>query len=174
MRPRVATVLILAGSATVARAQDAKPGWPPCSTRVTVQQAFDQASLIVAGRVLQSYDYEERLVTGASRSSWRMHLVVLQVLRGWKGQPRDTVTFTTHPPDEDSGTVRFEPNEVYLIYFHSDLDAAGRSRETTAGQIRDLLWDQPDFIRCSRTTKLAEAPDDLALLGPALWTNSRE
>src|SRR5512143_253801 len=153
MRPRITTVLVLAGSAAVARAQDANPGWPPCSTWVPVQQAFDQASLIVAGGVLQSHDYQERLVTGTSRTSWRMHRVVLQVLRGWKGQPRDTVTFTTPPPDEDSGTVRFEPNEVYLVYLHSDLDAAGRSRETTTGQILDLLWDHPD---CHRRPQIAQ------------------
>ena len=174
MRLLGATVLLLASRTAAARAQDAKPVWPPCSTRVAVQQAFDQASLILAGMVVQSYDYQERLISRTSRTSWRMHLVVLKVLRGWKGQPRDTVTFTTPPPEEDSATVRFEPNEVYLVYLHSDLDAAGRSRESTAGQILDLLWDHPDFIRCTRTTKLAEATDDLGFLGPALWTTSRQ
>jgi hypothetical protein len=170
MRPRVMTLLLLATSASAARAQGAVPIWPPCSTRVAAQAAFDQASLILAGRVVQSYDYQQRLVTGGSRTSWRMHQVVLQVLRGWKGQPRDTVTFTTPPPDKDSGTVRFEPDGVYLVYLHSDLDAADRSRDSTAAQILDLLWDHPDFIRCSRTAKLTEAPEDLRFLGSAQWT----
>ena len=105
MRLLGATVLLLASRTAAARAQDAKPVWPPCSTRVAVQQAFDQASLILAGMVVQSYDYQERLISGTSRTSWRMHLVVLKVLRGWKGQPRDTVTFTTPPQRSEATTA---------------------------------------------------------------------
>jgi len=174
MHRRLAIVLLLVASAPAARAQEAKPFWPPCSTRVAVQQAFDQASLILAGRVVQSYDYHQRLIAGTSRTSWRMHQVVLEVLRGWKGQPRDTVTFTTPPPDEDSGTARFEPHAVYLVYLRSDLDAAARSRESTTGQAQDLLWNHPDFIRCSRTAQLTEAPVDLRFLGKPLWTRNPE
>ena len=170
MRRHFATLLLLAALASVTRAQDTNPIWAPCSTRVTVQKAFEQATLVLAGRVVQSYDYQQRLVSGTSRTTWRMHQVVLQVLRGWKGQPRDTVIFATPPPDQDNGTIRFELDGVYLVYLHSVLDAAGRSRDSTGGQVSDLLWDHPEFIRCSRTTGLTAASEDLGFLGQALWT----
>ena len=169
MRRPFSALLLLATSAPATWAQDTNAVWLPCTTPIAVKTAFDQASLILVGKVVQSQDYQERLVTDTSRTTWRMHRVVLKALRGWKGQPRDTIIFVTPPPDQDTNTIRFEPDHVYLVYLRSELDATGRTCASTAGQILDLLWDRPDFIRCSRSARLAAASEDLQFLGPAHW-----
>ena len=169
MHRGLATILLLTASAPVLAAQAANRVVPSCSTHVTVQEAVEQASLILTGRVLQTSDYNQRMIVGTSRSSWRMHQVVLLVLRGWKGQPRDTIIFSTLPPDQDSGVTRFELNRVYLVYLSSPFDQAAL-RDTANLAVMSLLRDHPQFIRCSRTKALGAASDDLHFLGPPLWT----
>ena len=169
MHQGFATILLLTASAPVLVAQAANRVVSSCSTQVTVREAVEQASLILTGRVLQSSDYNQRMIVGTSRSSWRMHQVVLRVLRGWKGQPRDTIIFSTLPPDQDSGIARFELNRVYLVYLSSQFDEAAL-RDTASLAVLSLLRDHPQFIRCSRTKELGAASEDLHFLGPPLWT----
>ena len=169
MRLPSALLLLALLSSAPALAQDAKPVWPPCGERPTFEKAFEEATLVLVGRVLQSEGYQQRLVTGNSRRTWRMHRVVIEVSRGWKGQPRDTVLIDTPPPEEDSATTRFAVNESYLLYLHSVPDAAGQRREDTVGRIANLLWDHPEYLRCCRTVTLAAASQDLRPLGPPIW-----
>jgi hypothetical protein len=142
----------------------------PCHDRPSVQVALQEANLVVVGRVLASKDYNQRgLVTGNTRSTWRMHRVVVQVLRGWKGAPRDTIILDTPPPDEDSGTARFQVNELYLLYLRSITDTDQPPRADTVTRIADLLRNSPDLVRCSRTAPLSAAAQDLAFLGEPKW-----
>ena len=152
-----------------AAAQDGTPVLAPCASRPTVQQAFDQATLVILGSVLGATDQTQQLVTGTSRRQWRMHQVVLRVVHGWKGEPRDTVIIHTAVPDDDSAAARFEPGELYLLYLHSPLDAGGYRRDSTAAQIAGLLWNHPQYLRCSRTTKLSVSSEDLHFLGQPRW-----
>src|SRR5947208_17149768 len=118
MRLPSALLLLALLSSAPALAQDAKPVRPPCGERPTFQKAFEEATLVLVGRVLQSEAYQQQLVTGNSRHTWRMHRVVLEVSRGWKGQRRDTVLIDTPTPEEDSATTRFPVNDSCWLYLH--------------------------------------------------------
>src|SRR2546430_13109533 len=67
MRLPSALLLLALLSSAPALAQDAKPVWPPCGERPTFEKAFEEATLVLVGRVLQSKGYQQRLVTGHSR-----------------------------------------------------------------------------------------------------------
>jgi len=136
--------------------------------RRTVHEAYTQASLVLVGKVLNSEDYQQQLIIDTSRTRWRMHRVTLEVLRGWKGQPRDTIMFDTSPPEEDSGATIFVPNQTYIVYLYSEFDASRRRREELS-PIEALLWNRPTFLRCSRSANVAHAGEDLRYLGKPKW-----
>ncbi len=165
--PLVAFLLLLT-SATSALAQTAAAE-PSCGPRITVEAAFEQADLVVEGLVLESHDFMERQGYGDSAGTWHRQRVVVRVLRGWKGQPRDTIHITTPPPDEDSATVRFEPGQLYVLYLGSFLDSPAYRRGEGIDRMADLLLEFPRFMRCSRTGRLADATEDLEFLGEARW-----
>src|SRR2546430_12224734 len=143
MRLPLALLLLALLSSAPALAQDAKPVWPPCGERPTFEKAFEEATLVLVGRVLQSKGYQQRLVTGHSRHTWRMHRVVLEVSRGWKGQPRDTVLIDPRPPGGATRPRGFEANEPYLLYRHPVPNAAGRRPEVMFGRIASLCGANP-------------------------------
>src|SRR5438552_15490105 len=107
MRLPSALLLLALLSSAPALAQDAKPVWPPCGERPTFEKAFEEATLVLVGRVLQSKGYQQRLVTGHSWHTWRMHRVVLEFSRCWNGQPRYTVLIYTPSLYADSDITRF-------------------------------------------------------------------
>lgn len=76
------------------------------------------------------------------------HVYTLEVERVWKGDVVDTLTVRTADNSAACGRP-FEVGESYLVY-----------AKDVEGQLSDNL--------CSRTSKLADASEDLDALGPAI------
>jgi hypothetical protein len=116
---------------------------PPCGSSMTPEQAFERATAVFVGRVISI----QTLTTPRTRagSTTVYHEVKLEVEKSWKLVDRREITLTTQTIDSNT-CGSFSVGETYLIY---------------ADRLNDTFF----VSGLSRTNRIANAQDDLKMLG---------
>lgn len=122
-----------------------------CSCVVDMSQndSFNQAKAVFSGTVLSIQDKK-----GFPGIDFSHREATIQVKETWKGAATGVVTVATGRDDGDCGFA-FQKGEHYLVYAH---DASG---DYQTGLGTGL---------CERTKLLAQADEDLKILGPGKTT----
>lgn len=116
----------------------------PCGAGMTPAEAYQKATAVFAGRVLDVQWRETRLKSGTVIPH---HEVRLKVEKSWKLVDRQEAVVTTRAVDENT-CGSFKPGESYLVY-------------------ADRMGDTFYVTSASRTNLLANAREDLEYLGEA-------
>ena len=106
-------------------------------------EALKGAVAVFVGRVVEIRGRKADYANGV--------LVKLRVRRAWKGVASETALVTT-PPDSGACGYGFQSGKDYLVYAYA----------RKSGRFQTNI--------CTRTTTLARARADLAVLGPAAFT----
>ena len=116
-----------------------------CVADIPQEDSFNQAKAVFSGTVLSIRDKEGFLGVDFSHRE-----ATIQVSETWKGTAVGVVTVATGRDDGDCGFV-FQTGEKYLVYAYD----ASRDYQTELGT-----------GICQRTKLLAQADEDLKMLGP--------
>ncbi len=116
-----------------------------CVADISQKDSFNQAKAVFSGTVLSIQDKEGFLGVNFSRRE-----ATIQVGETWKGAVAGAVTVATGRDDGDCGFA-FQTGEKYLVYAY---DASGDYQTGLGTNI------------CQRTKLLAQADEDLKMLGP--------
>jgi hypothetical protein len=147
--------------AAVALLAMAKAAACSCPVPPDVESSRMNSVAVFAGEVLASRDSFKRhtlLVAGEStevETRPGARIVLLRVLRAWKGAQADTVL--TAVASTQGGS--FQAGDSYLVYAADSMLARDRDRWLAGSQGRALR------VGCSRTQLLRNAAEDLKTLG---------
>ncbi|MGM0883256.1 MAG: hypothetical protein ACQEXQ_19735 [Bacillota bacterium] len=114
-----------------------------CAQPLTVEAEFSRSEAVFAGRVLEVQEY--RNLNGSVTKS-----TLFEISQIWKGGSESQIIIHTGGGGGDCG-YHFEEGKEYLVYAHPS---------TMYGD-KELLV----TIICDRTNVLAQAQEDLAILG---------
>lgn len=117
----------------------------PCGSGMTPKEAFERATAVFMGRVVSIERlYTPRTSTGSTSP---YHEIKLEVEKSWKLVDRRQITLTT-PHIYQNTCGSFDVGEEYLVY---------------ADRLNDTFF----VSQLSRTNRLADAAEDLKVLGEA-------
>jgi len=126
---------------------------PPCGSSLTPQEAYARATAVFVGKVLSVTTLYHPGTKLAGPKPY--HQVELEVEESWKLVDRQDITLVTENTVPNT-CGSFSPGETYLIY---------------ADRLNDIFF----VSRSSRTNRVANAGEDLKLLGePRLLVRSGE
>lgn len=113
-----------------------------CAQPLTVEEELNRSEAIFAGRVLEVREHNS--------NGYRTKSALFDVSQIWKGGPESQIIIYTGSGGGDCG-YHFEKGKEYLVY----------AKQSTMYGNKDQLV----TIMCDRTNILAQAQDDLTILG---------